>query len=144
IGTRWGNQLMPQIGRYVECTPTDGQQPYEILALVNHYIKRAKFKTNVLKPLIRNGLVEGQYNLYQGWKTVTRSIVSRETHSEATDGKGPMVDIREEEVVEGRPVFEVLHDADVLVLPATADSVEEALEDGGCPVIVRRFSKEAF
>ena len=144
IGTRWGNQLMPQIGRYVECTPTDGQQPYEVLSLVNHYIKRAKFKTNVLKPVIRNGLIEGQYNLYVGWQTITRSIVSRETHGEATDGGPDLVDIKEEDIVEGRPVFEVIHDADVLVLPATADSVEEALEVGGSVTVVRRYSKEGF
>jgi hypothetical protein len=144
IGTRWGNQLMPQIGRYVECTPTDGQQPYEILALANHYIKRAKFKTNVLKPLIRNGIIEGQYNLYLGWQQLTRVIVSRETKGESLGGGPEIVDISEEEIIEGRPAFEVLHDADVLVIPQTADSIDEALEEGGMVVIVRRYSKEGF
>lgn len=191
--TRWSNQLMPNIGRYVEVIAADGQQPYEIVALANHYIKNAKFKANVLKPLIRNGIIEGQYNLYLDWQEITRSLVSRETHGRLTSGPagaappapggtppgsalpggGPppphlggslgggglgnmmptpampglsreIIDIREEDVVLGRPVFEVLHDSDVLVLPPTADSVDEALEMGGMAVIVRRYSKEAF
>jgi hypothetical protein len=169
LTTRWSNQLMPNIGRYVEVTASDGQQPYEIVALVNHYIKQAKFKANVLKPLIRNGIIEGQYNLYLDWQEITRSLVSRETHGRLVEGPKParpgprgmppapdplgdlapeggpeIIDIREEDIVEGRPVFEVLHDSDVLVLPATADSIDEALEGGGMAVIVRRFSKEAF
>jgi hypothetical protein len=48
---------------------------------------------------------------------------------------------REEEIAEGKPLPEVLHDADVLVLPATADSIEEALERGGLVAIVRRWSR---
>ena len=153
--TRYANQLMPQPGRYIEATTTDGQQPYEIIALGNHYIKRAKFKPLVLKPLLRNGLIEGQYNLYMDWQEITRRIVSRETRGPTTEGPQPgeqqqtdaakaIIDIKEELLVEGRPLFEVLHDADVLVLPATSDSIEEALEAGGSVTIVRRFSKEAL
>jgi hypothetical protein len=153
--TRYANQLMPQVGRYIEATTTDGEQPYEIIALGNHYIKRAKFKPLVLKPLLRNGLIEGQYNLYMDWQEIVRRIVSRETRGPITEGPRPgeqqqtdaaeqIIDIKEEMLVEGRPLFEVLHDADVLVLPATSDSIEEALEAGGSVTIVRRFSKEAL
>ena len=47
--------------------------------------------------------------------------------------RGRMVDdIEEEELVEGRPVVKVVPDTDLLVLPPTADSLEEALRDGGC------------
>jgi len=154
--TRYANQLMPQLGRYVDVTATDGEQPYEVVALVNHYIKAAKFKPLVLKPLLRNGFIEGQYNLYLDWQEISRRLVSRETRGVLTEGPDPsrppvesdaaelIVDIKEEQIVEGRPLFEVLHDADVLVLPATADSIEEALEVGGSVTIVRRFSKDAL
>ncbi len=50
-------------------------------------------------------------------------------------------DVAPEDVIEGRPVFEVLHDPDVLVLPATVDSVEEALSVGGSVTLVRRWTK---
>lgn len=155
IVTRYSNQLMPQMGRYVEATPTDGQQPYEILALVNHYIGK-KFKPLVLKPLLRNSLVEGQYNLYVDWQKISRQLVSRETRGVLTEGPQPgeqvesdaapdeIVDIKEEDIEEGMPRFTVLHDADVLVLPSTADSIDQALEDGGSVTIVRRFSEEAL
>jgi hypothetical protein len=153
--TRYSNQLMPQPGRYIEATTTDGEQPYEIIALGNHYLKRAKFKSLVLKPLIRNGLIEGQLNLYLDWQEIHRHIVSRETRGVLTEGPQPgqqiesdagteIVEIKEEDLIEGRPLFEVLHDADVLVLPATADSIDEALECGGSVTIVRRFSPEGL
>lgn len=146
--TRFANQLFPQSGRYVEVTTSDGEQPYEIVALLNHYIKNAKLKTQVVKPLLRNGDIEGQLNLYVDWEEIERQIVSRETRGTMIDGaeidNAPeaIVDIKEEDVVEGHPCFEVLHDSDVLVLPQTADSIEQALENGGCAVIVRRWSKD--
>jgi hypothetical protein len=49
--------------------------------------------------------------------------------------------VKEEDVIEGFPVLEVLHDSDVLILPATADTEEEALACGGSVSIVRRWSK---
>jgi hypothetical protein len=145
--TRFANQLFPQSGHFVDVTSTDGQQPYEIIALLNYYLKSAQFKTQIVRPLLRNGDVEGQYNLYIGWQEFRREIVSRETRGVITDGvevdvPEEIIDIREEEIVEGRPSFEVLHDADVLILPATADSVEHALQIGGSITIVRRLSKE--
>lgn len=148
--TRFSNQLFPQVGRYVDATATDGKIPHEILALVHHYIEDAKLKTAVVKPLLRNGDIEGQYNLYLGWEEVERHLVSRETRTPVDPQTGiemvgaEVVDIVEEEVVFGRPTFEVPHDSDVLVLPATADSVEGALAAGGSVTIVRRWSKEEY
>jgi hypothetical protein len=146
--TRFSNQLFPQSGRYVDVTSTDGSVPWEIAALLNHYIAHGRLETEAVKPLMRNGDIEGQYNLYVDWETVTRHIVSRETHG-AIDPQTQVeipgrevVEIVEEKVEEGRPVFEVLHDSDVLVLPQTADSIEQALSLGGSVTIVRRWSKE--
>jgi hypothetical protein len=153
--TRFANQLFPQSGRYVDVTATDGQIPYEIVALINHYIRSAKFKTEVVKPLLRNGDIEGQYNLYVDWQSIDRQIVSRETKgqvavgdvsvpSEAIGETEPIEDVSEEDISEGRPGFEVLHDSDVLVLPQTADAIEQAFQAGGSVTIVRRWSKESL
>lgn len=148
--TRFVNQLFPASGRYIDCTSSDGSQPLEVIALANHHIGAAKLKTQVVKPLLRNGDIEGQYNLYVGWNEYHRQIVSRETHGVLVPEDGgyaeaegdEIEDVRIEDVKEGVPLFEVLHDSDVLILPATADSVEDALMCGGAVVIVRRWSKD--
>ena len=145
--TRFVNQLFPQSGRYVEAITDDGSTNNELIALLDHYIRNAKFKTNIAKPLSRNGDVEGHYNVYIDWNVTLRTIVSRETHGPidpqtGAEVPGPEIeDIVEEEVAEAMPGFEVLHDADVLVLPATADTTDEALARGGSISIVRRWSK---
>ncbi len=145
--TRFSNQLFPQGGRYIQAISSDGSVERELVALNDHYIRRARMKTMVVTPLLRNGDIEGQYNLYVDWAEIERQIVSRETHGPRDPQSGDemageeMDDVTEEDVVEGFPVFEVLHDTDVLVLPATADSVEEALAAGGSVTVVRRWSK---
>lgn len=145
--TRFVNQLFPQSGRYVEAVTSDGSAPSELVALLDHYIRNARLKTQVAKALCRNGDVEGQYNIYVDWAEVERQIVSRETTSPRDPLTGATMpgeefeDIAEEDIIEGMPVFEVLHDADVLVLPATVDTIEEALSCGGSVTIVRRWSK---
>jgi hypothetical protein len=149
IATRVGNQLFPQGGRYVEVVSSDGTIPHAIVALLDHYIRLRKMKTQVCKSLIRNGYVEGQYNLYVDWAEMSREIVSRETRGPDVAVGGEQMrtpgdeieDIEPEEINEGAPVCEVLHDSDILVLPQSADTVEEALAVGGLVAIVRRWSK---
>ncbi len=143
--TRFGNQMCPDVGRYIEAVTTDGTTPTAIIALLEHYLRSKMFETQVLKPLLRNGDIEGQYNLLVDWGEVRRLIVSRETHGprikdesgEEVEAPGDDIeDVREDEVIEGSPTFEVVHDSDVLVQPATADSIEEALQSGGSVTIV--------
>jgi hypothetical protein len=147
--TRFVNQLFPQSGRYVEAISADDSSPTSIVALLDHYIRSARLKTQVAKPLCRHGDVEGQYNLYIDWTSVERELVSRETHGPIIDQEGVPVeapgdefeDVRIDEVIEGAPGFEVLHDSDVLVWPATVDSIEQAFERGGGVAIVRRWTE---
>lgn len=143
--TRFTNQLFPQSGQYVNCTTTDGEQPYEILAIINHYLSGSDseipIKTNIVKPLFETGDIEGQYNLYVDWNEVERLIVSRETRT-PPGAPEEISDIEEEEVTIGFPGLEILHDADVLVLPQTANCVLDALQSGGSATIVRRWSKD--
>lgn len=145
--TRHGNQLFPNSGRYVDCTASDGKQPADLMALVNHYIREMHLETQIVRPMLRNGDLEGQYNLYIDWTESRRQLVSRGFHGSIDPQTGVEIpgqeveDITEEDVRIGRPVVQVLHDADVIVWPATADTLEQAFTAGGGCCIVRRWSK---
>lgn len=145
--TRWVNQMFPAAGRYVEVIAADGTQAAAYRSLLDHYIRERKFKTMIAEPLVRNGIIEGQVNLYTDWAEVRRQIVSRETHAPrdpqtGIEGAGEEIDdIKEEDIIEGFPVYEVLHDSDVLVFPPTADTIDEALAAGGGCAIARRWTK---
>jgi len=149
--TRWVNQLFPQGGNYVEATSSDGTTAHAIVALLDQYIREGQLKTKVAKPLVRHGLIEGQFNLYVDWSEVPREIVSRETHGpvievggetvETPAGEDEIDDIETEVVNEARPYCEVLHDSDVVIWPASADTIDEAMNAGGGVAIVRRWSK---
>jgi hypothetical protein len=143
--TRFTNQLFPQSGRNVECTTEDGSIPHALIALLEHYVKKSRLRTKIAPALMRNGDVEGQYNIYVNWVENKRYVVQKVKKQPEVDGT-PMPgetidDIEEETLTHQYPSVEVLADADVLVLPATCDSLEEALQMGGSATIVRRWSK---
>jgi hypothetical protein len=145
--TRFVNQMFPQNKRNVEAiSNADGSLPSEITALLEHYVRRTKIRTQIAPAMVRNGDAEGQYNLYVGWQETERRTVRRAMKPITTDGLDQddlgEVETREEEtVVDALPEVEVLSDIDVLVLPATADSIEEALAVGGSVTVIRRWSK---
>jgi hypothetical protein len=144
--TRFANQIFPVSQRNVEVTTENADIPHATIALLEHYIRRAKLRTQVIRPLIVNGDVEGQYSLYVGWKEVKRRVVRRESLPLIVDGVeqpdlGTVDDIVEEEIVEGEPDIEVIADNDLLVLPVTADSIDDALRQGGSVTIIRRWTK---
>lgn len=166
--TRFVNQLFPVTGRYVEVTTEDGTLPQAEMALLEHYVRASKMRTQVAPALVKNGDVEGQYTVYVDWVETTRHVVSKrkkkatvpigaEHMAEGSDAPGEMdttadqegmeievdeevYDIHEEEIKSGRPHVEVIADSDFLVLPMTSDSLEEALEHGGCVTILRRWT----
>lgn len=143
--TRFTNQIFPVSGRYVECTSEDGTIPHALIALLEHYVRKAKLRTQVMPALMKNGDVEGQYSVYLSWTKNTRHVVQRvkkpvsvegiEVPGEETD------DIQEETIVHGYPIVEVIADTDLLILPATVDSIEEAMANGGSVSIIRRWGK---
>lgn len=147
--TRVSNQLFPEGKHYVDVVTDDAADPLAIVALLDKYLAEGETKTNLCKPLLRNAMIEGQFNLYVDWLEIRRQIVSRETHGSVVRLGGEDVetpdeeidDVSEEEILEARPIGEVLHDSDVLVLPQATDSIDEALAAGGCVAIVRRWSK---
>ena len=65
--TRFVNQLFPVTGRFVEVTTEDGTLPQAEMALLEHYVRTAKMRTQVAPALVKNGDVEGQYTVYVDW-----------------------------------------------------------------------------
>lgn len=145
--TRFTNQIFPQSGRYVETTSSDGTQPDSLTALLEHYVRKAKLRTKVMPALVRNGDIEGQYNVYVSWCSRTRHVTWRTmTQPDVEEGvpnpaAEPVEDVDEEEIEEAHPEVEVLHDADILVLPQTSDTIDEAIAEGGSVTILRRWGK---
>ena len=144
--TRFTNQIFPQVGRYVEVTTADGDIPHATMALMEHYVRRAKLRTQIVPALSIAGDVEGQMTIYVGWRETTRHTVTRETKPVEVAGLemkelGEVEDIREEDTPDAGPCVEIIPDADLLVLPVTVDSLEECLEQGGSVTVIRRWSK---
>src|SRR5712672_469397 len=75
--TRFTNQIFPTSQRNVEVISSDGETPNALVALLEHYIKKAKLRTQVMPALMKNGDVEGQYNIYVSWRKTKRHVVQR-------------------------------------------------------------------
>lgn len=149
VVTRYINQAFPQSGRHVEVVTGEEEIPYALLSLIEHYIEKGKLRTQAGPALLTNGQIEGQYNAYIHWEKIERWVVSRETEPMQHMGMefpelGEVETIAEERLKDEGPAIEVLHDADVLVLPQTSDSIEQALERGGSVTVVRRWTKETI
>jgi len=144
--TRFTNQIFPQSGRYVEVTSIDGTVPYSQVALLEHYVRKTKLRTKIMPALVRNGDVEGQYNVYVSWVKRTRHVTFKtKAEPELEDGipnpaAEPVEDIEHEEFKQGFPSVELISDSDVLVLPQTVDDLEEAIAAGGSVTIIRRWT----
>lgn len=145
--TRFVNQMFPTNGRNVEVISQDGELPYAEMSLLEYYIGKAQLRTKVMPALMRNGDVEGQYSLYVSWEKRTRHVTWKTTETPELEGGGanpaaePVETIKHEKIEDQFPCVEVLADADVLVLPATADSIPEAIAAGGSVTIIRRWTK---
>lgn len=145
---RFANQLFPSQGRYVEVTSHDGTEPDSIMSLLEHYVRKGHIRTRVTPALLKNGDVEGQYTVYIGWRESKRHVVTRTKTPAPVDEEGLIADetaeiedIEEATLTHARPHVEVIADADLLVLPFTADSINDALAQGGSVTILRRYTK---
>jgi hypothetical protein len=144
--TRFVNQVFPRSGRNVDCISSD-EKPYDVMSLLEHYIRKTKLRTQIMPALMRNGDIEGQYNVYVGWENSSRHVVHRtkaqiEIEGEMVDDPDDEEDdVEEVETFHMHPTVEVLADADVLILPHTANSVGDALTKGGSVTVIRRWSK---
>jgi hypothetical protein len=142
--TRFVNMLFPPSGRYADIVGNDGKVPYDLIALMDYYARRAKLRENVAPALMRTGDCGGQYALYPEWQKHTRCIVSKKKVAEMQtdlgtdiDGSPEYDDVEYAEDVDEFPSATVLDPRDFVILPATVDTVEEA----DCVGIRLRFSK---
>lgn len=153
--TRFVNQLFPSTQRHVQCVSEDATSPSALVSLLEYYVRKCKLRTQVAPALLRTGDVEGQYSVYISW-TETRRNVTWKTKTPApivdeelditeedgiSDPDEMIEDIEETEIANGRPTVEVIADSDLCVVPFTADSIEDALEEGGAATIARRMRK---
>ena len=141
--TRFTNQLFPQTGRHVECISSEPTLPRATLALAEHYVRKSKLR-QLIPALLVNGDVEGHYHVYASWATHTRYTTKKVSKPVQTDdGPAPekVDDIEEETLKASHPEVEIIADTDILVLPATVDSLDVAIESGGSVTIVRRWGK---
>jgi len=146
--TRFSNQIFPTNGRFVEVVSPNGDFPYAHTALLENYVAKSRLRTEVMPALIRNGDIEGQYTVYCSWKESDRHVRYREKEKASVDDFNISIEelddidtITEEEIEEGSPHVEVISDADLLISPVTADSVDGALEIGGSVTILMRMTK---
>ena len=147
--TRFTNQLFPQSQRFVEVVTENGDVPHATMSLLEHYVRWNKLRTRVVKPLIVNGDIEGQYTVYVGWRQFKRYVGSKQQKPVQVDGLeypelGDTPDFEEVKIKEAGPWAEVISDADLLVLPVVADTIDDAIESGGSVTIMRRWSKAAI
>ncbi len=144
--TRFLNTLFPSTGRYIEVTSEDGEIPHATMALLEMYVERAELKTKVVPALLLSGDVEGQLTLCATWGKKTRHTVSRETKPIRIGGiehpdLDPVETLHEETIEDSGPEADVVADADLLILPITAETVEAALDSGGSVTTICRWTE---
>jgi hypothetical protein len=146
--TRFTNQIFPQSQRCVEVTSQDGSYPNGQMSLCEHYVKKSQLRTKVMPALCVNGDVEGHYTILVEWVSRKRQVTWKSWEPptlEGSDIQNPAAEevevINEEEIENAFPSVEVIADSDVLVLPQTSDSIEDAIARGGSVTIIRRWSK---
>ena len=146
--TRYVNQLFPSNQRYVEVITENGDHPHAQMSLLEHYVRREGLRSRVVRPLLVNGDIEGQYSIYVSWRERKRNVTSKvlapveiEGLSAPQEFQEPVEEMKDEEILESGPTVEVIADNDLLVLPATADTIDDALDKGGSVTVVRRWSK---
>jgi hypothetical protein len=144
--TRFVNQMFPRSARNVDCITSD-EKPYAIMALLEHYIRKTRLRTQVLPALVKNGDVEGHYNLYVSWRNSKRYIAYRKPATidiegmEIEEPDSDYDDVAEDVIEHMQPVVEVISDCDVLVMPHNSDSIGDSLSQGGSVTIIRRWTR---
>lgn len=131
--TRFINMLFPQAGRYADVAGHDGKTPYDLIAMLDDYVKKAKLRQKVMPALIRTGDISGTYALYMEWIEKTRHVTTKTKVAEKQtelgtdiDGSPEFDDVDHLKVVDQYPDVTVLDPSNVVVLPATAETIDDA------------------
>ena len=127
---RFSNALFPSNGRFVECISSTDDTARALTALQNHYVRASRLR-EIVTSMLRAGDITGQYSLYVDWQTRSRKILERQTQPVQlpTGETIPGAEIEVEQEVEletGLPDIWVIADQDLVVLPATVDTIDDA------------------
>lgn len=131
--TRFCGQLFPQNNRFSDVIGLGGDKPFEIIAMLDNYVSRARLRTVVAPALLREGDCSGQYSVYLDWARTERNTV-RKVQKHNTLPKLDNMPIEDDvyddrqfdKVHDERPDVMVIDARNLVVLPASVDEVEDA------------------
>ena len=127
---RFSNALFPSNGRFVECISSTDDTARALTALQNHYVRASRLR-EIVTSMLRAGDITGQYSLYVDWQTRSRKITERQPMPvQLPTGEtipNASIEVEQEVDVEtGLPDIWVIADQDLVVLPATVDTIDDA------------------
>ena len=125
--TLFVNQIFPRSGRNVDVI-TSEETPWDLMALLEYYIRKTKLRTQIIPAMLKNGDVEGQFNLYVTWADAKRYIAYKkpanieidELDIPDPDYHEDDYDVVEDEIVHQQPIVEVLRRYPKQVLQAAS------------------------
>lgn len=129
-------QLFPANHKHVEAVGPTGENPDQVLALIEHYIRKSKLKNIVRADLIA-GDVTGQWSLYVDWKKSYRTITEIvkkppivENVALSAEMENPLEEedrLEEREVITEGPDIVPIATEDLAVYPPTCDNIEDSI-----------------
>lgn len=149
---RYTNMLFPENEQHVDVVSHPGDMPHGLMALLNHYVKTSHLR-HLTPALIRNGEVEGHYGIYWDWSETERYVTKKsvkmsQIQISLDDGAEESIDnpddtytdVDDETITQSTPTIDLIPLADLAVIPATADMVEDA----EAVVRILRLTKEGI
>ncbi len=129
-------QLFPTKYKHVDAVGTDGLKPYPQLALLEHYIRLTKLKSQCRSILVA-GDVTGQWNIYVDWLRDVRHVTGMIRKNpmvesapgetvELTDPTEEREEAQDEDIVEEGPDITDFATEDMVVIPPTCNNIEKA------------------
>lgn len=121
--------LFPSNGNFVTVTSESGDIPHATMALLNHYIRATKLRS-LFPGLVIAGDIEGEYLLRVDWRERVRhqaklmDIATKDEFDNDIPGTEQTQSV-EDEVRDMRPEVYIVPAQDCLLLPATADFIED-------------------
>ncbi len=119
------SMLFPPVGQMIECISETGDEPFETIGLLEHYVRKSGLRS-IVPGLMRRGDIEGQYTLMLDWSKEVRHVTVMNTETDPDDATREIVDVKEEKVVEEGPDIAVIPVQDLCVLPPTVDHINDA------------------
>ena len=133
------SMLFPPVGQMIECISETGDEPFETIGLLEHYIRKSGLRF-LVPGLMRRGDIEGQYSLMVDWEKEVRHITVLTSEQDQENPIEKINDVQKEKIVEEGPQLEVIPVQDLAVLPPTVNHIDDA--DLVC--VILRYSKDTM